>query len=233
MEAATGIQAAAGINDALIDPILLRQPPSTPPRRPKAFERAPELTRDQKLEIRAVRRYAGFTHTKLLEAFREAIPHLTIDQVRGACDLSQPVTPRKAGRVGPKPKVTEAQKAQIRAFLEENTRHRLIPWRQLPYYLEGFEEVRDTAIIRAMRDMGYKREPRSKAIRLTAKHKQARLEWARAYEHYTTEDWSRICFSDETWATGASVYREWLTFHETEDPKAWAALRQRPDGWMF
>ncbi len=50
--------------------------------------------------------------------------------------------------------------------------------------------------------MGYKREPRGKAIRLTAKHKQARLEWARAYEHYTTEDWSRICFSDETWPPG-------------------------------
>jgi len=84
----------------------------------------------------------------------------------------------------------------------------LIPWRELPYHLERFEDVYDDAIIRAMVDLGYKHLNRGTSICLTASYMQERLEWARAYENFTPENWFEICFSDEIWATGVSVYRE-------------------------
>ncbi len=203
--------------------------PETPPRR----KRSPELTRDHKLQIRTLHFIAGWTHKAILERLAPAeIPHLTLRQIRGACKAG-PLTPQKPGRVGPKAKVTEEQKAQIKAFIEEDPKHRRIPWPQLPHYLEGFEAVRDAAIRRALRDLGYARKPRRSRIELTDDHKRDRLEWARAYEAFTPADWSQICFSDETWATGVSAYREWLTVHETEDASIWASLRQRHHGWMF
>ncbi len=93
--------------------------PETPPRR----KRSPELTRDHKLQIRTLHFIAGWTHKAILERLAPAeIPHLTLRQIRGACKAG-PLTPQKPGRVGPKAKVTEEQKAQIKAFIEEDPKH--------------------------------------------------------------------------------------------------------------
>jgi len=96
--------------------------------------------------------------------------------VQKAYNLALPLTPQKKNRVETKPKVSEVQKEQIKAFIEENSKHRLIPWRKLPYYLDSFEQISDGAIIRAIHDLGYQRKPRGKRIRLTFSHKQQRLE---------------------------------------------------------
>jgi hypothetical protein len=29
------------------------------------------------------------------------------------------------------------------------------------------------------------------------------------------------------------MWKQWLTIHDSEDPEAWASLRQKPHGWMF
>jgi transposase len=47
------------------------------------------------------------------------------------------------------------------------------------------------------------------------------------------EDWEDFLSSDETWATNSHMWKQWLTIHDTEDPEAWASLRQKPHGWMF
>ena len=43
-------------------------------------------------------------------------------------------------------------------------------------------------------------DPRKKTKKpfLSKKHKQERLKWARAHQHWTVDDWRRVIFSDET-----------------------------------
>jgi len=191
--------------------------------------RAPELTRDQRLRIVTLYRDANWSYSEVLRHLQQAgLPQLTRHQVVRAC--TGPPTPQKPGRVGSKVKVTEEQKAQLKAFLTEHITHRALPWSHIPHFLEGFEQVHDVAISRALRDLGYRRMPRRRKIQLTESHKAARLQWALEYKDFTADDWGSVLFSDETWATGASAYREWLTIHETEDPDAWAAVRLRPNG---
>lgn len=80
--------------------------------------------------------------------------------------------------MGAKPAVSDEQKAALEAFLKEKKGHRLIPWIELPYWVEGFDNVRDSAIKRALEDMGYLRRERQKRIVHTEVHESERLRWA-------------------------------------------------------
>lgn len=85
------------------------------------------------------------------------------------------------------PKVTDAMKEKIKEFLEEKREHRLIPWIELPYWIEGLETVRDTAIKRALQDMGYRRKERQKKIVHTEVHESERLRWAEEHQHLVSD----------------------------------------------
>lgn len=102
-------------------------------------KRAKELTRDEKLRVRCLHKDAGWTYQTIFEkrmTFQPQMPTLTLRQIQKACDPLIPLTPRKnQGKTRP-PKVTEAQKATIKAFLEEKPEHLLIPWIELPYRIE-------------------------------------------------------------------------------------------------
>lgn len=109
-----------------------------------------------------------------MNRFNPPMPNLTMRQIQYACVLQNPLTPRKV-KGAAAPKVTDDMKAKIKAFIEEKPEHRLIPWIELPYWIEGFENVRDAAIKRAMEDLGYLRKERQKKICLSQKHKETRL----------------------------------------------------------
>lgn len=194
--------------------------------------RAPELTRDQKVRIRCLYYDAQFTQAKIFEwrnNFNPPMPTITPRQIQKACDLRLHLTPRKVQGAAP-PKVTDEMKEKIKAFIEEKPENRLIPWIELPYWIEGFDNVRDSAIKRAMEDLGYLRKERQKKICYSQKHKENRLKWAKDHEHLTPEQWAYFIFSDETWVTGTSPYRQWLTLSETDNPNDFAELRERPQG---
>lgn len=108
------------------------------------------------------------------------MPNLTMRQIQYACVLQNPLTPRKV-KGAAAPKVTDDMKVKIKAFIEEKPEHRLIPWIELPYWIEGFENVRDAAIKRAMEDLGYLRKERQKKICFSQKHKDTRLKWAKEH----------------------------------------------------
>lgn len=58
--------------------------------------------------------------------------------------------------------------------------------------------VSRTTTYRRLREIGFKsRVPATKPM-LTSKQKKKRLTWAKAHEHWTTEDWSKVVFSDES-----------------------------------
>lgn len=140
-----------------IDPMLLHEYLYLP--KPKQYNRSTELTRDEKLRIRILHHDAGWTYKTIVERLQnDGIPHLTLNQVQKACNHAISLTPQKKGSIGPTTKISDAQKAQLEAFLRQKRKHRSIPWRELPYYLEGFEQISDDAIIWALEDLGYQRK---------------------------------------------------------------------------
>jgi len=51
---------------------------------------------------------------------------------------------------------------------------------------------------RAIRSMGFTSKKKVKKPLLSKKHQQTRLEWAKAHQHWTVDDWRRVVWSDET-----------------------------------
>jgi hypothetical protein len=51
---------------------------------------------------------------------------------------------------------------------------------------------------RELKDLGLKSGAKRKRPMLTKRHIAARLEWAKAHEGWTLEDWKRVIWSDET-----------------------------------
>jgi hypothetical protein len=127
------------------------------------------------------------------------------------------------------------EKDALVQFLHADPMNRKLPWADLRYYIPGFELFSEHAITTALRSLGYKRIIRPRRIYLTDRHKANRLSFA--FEQLALrprpEDWERILFSDETWATNSNQWKKWLTMHEAEDPETWALIRQKPHGWMF
>jgi DDE superfamily endonuclease len=193
-------------------------------RRPKA----PDLTRDQKVEIRTLRFYANWPYNQIVEATGR-----TYQQVQDAC--TGPLTPQKPNRCGRKPLIRTPEKDVLIQYLRSDVRYRELPWPDLRYFIPGFELFSEQAIYTALQQLGYLRSKRPRRIHLTDFRKARRL--AFAYEQLALrprpEDWERVLFSDETWATNSYMWKKWITRHETEDPNTWALLRQKPHGWMF
>jgi hypothetical protein len=198
--------------------------PSTPIK-----QRSNDLTRDQRIEIKALRKYANWTYEEI-----SAKTGHSIRQVQRACD--GPVTPQKCkGRQG-KVKITTPQREKIRVWLFEDPIHRELPWNDLRYFLPPeFHSFGDYSIHTALRTLGYKRRVRRRKIILTDANKRIRVNFAKEQLQLRPrpEDWEGVIFSDETWATNNPMWKKWLTIHDTEDPDAFALIRRKPHGWMF
>lgn len=139
------------------------------------------------------------------------------------------------GHCGRKPLLRTPQKMRLREFLLEDPAHRNLPWSDLRWYIPDFDRFGESAIITALRSMGWKRRVRPRRIHLTDRHKADRLNFA--YEQLSVrpnpEDWEDILFSDETWATTSPMWKKWITIHDSEDAESFALVRTKPHGWMF
>lgn len=193
--------------------------------------RSKELTRDQKVEIRTLRKYNGWEYSTIRKA-----TGYTERQIQKA--INGPLTPRKArgNHCGPRSTVFNTpQKNQIREALHDDKVARKLSWSDLRYYIPGFDRWGEQAFVTAMMAAGFKRRIQPRRLKLTDRHKAARL--AFAYEQLTLrpqpEDWEKVLFSDETWATNNPMWKRWITIHDMEDIEAWALIRQKPHGWMF
>jgi transposase len=72
------------------------------------------------------------------------------------------------------------------------------------------EPLSQKTVRRALHKMGFQAKIKLKKPFLSAKHKKARLAWALAHKHWTTDDWRRVIFTDETkinvWGSGGCRY---------------------------
>jgi hypothetical protein len=112
--------------------------------------RSKEIDRDTKIAVRALRRFTPYSRSKIA-----SMMEITCRQVQRACE--GPVTPQKS-----KPKAilklaSSPQKRRLREFLEEDPRHRNIPWSDLRYLVPGFTDWGQYALGQLLTAMGYER----------------------------------------------------------------------------
>lgn len=55
-----------------------------------------------------------------------------------------------------------------------------------------------STIVRALQSSGYRSVKKGKKPLLTSRHRRRRLEFAKTYINWTSEDWQRVIWSDET-----------------------------------
>ncbi|OTA89089.1 hypothetical protein M434DRAFT_14783 [Hypoxylon sp. CO27-5] len=198
-------------------------------RRQMASRRQPNLSRDEKIEIRALRKYTDYT---LFEIAKKT--NHSARQVQWA--LTGPVTPKKRGH--PPPKLDVEMLNKLDEWLRSNSLHRKVAWPDIRWFIPGFESIGEEAINTAMKALGFNRKIRRKTLKLSRRTKRLRKAWAeRVLERWPDpQQWIDGCvaFCDETWASRNSQWKEWITIHDMEDPEDWALLRQHGHtGWMF
>jgi hypothetical protein len=94
----------------------------------------------------------------------------------------------------------------------------------------GVYTIRNT-----LRRLGFARHVAVRKPVITEKTRRARLTFASEYINWTVEDWKNILWSDETWVTGGTHRRVYVTrrAHETLTPECVIERHQRKKGWMF
>lgn len=158
------------------------------------------LTRDDRIRIRSLRN-EGYTYRRICDSVG-----CTERQVGYA--LSHPLTPKKRG--GRPPELTKDQVDDIELFVTLSQAGRLMPWDQLAVTFSHFG-VGKKAIRTAMKNRGYRRYVARRESPLSPKNRDLRLKWAQEHVHWTFEQWCTILWSDETWVTGGSHRRQWVT----------------------
>ncbi|KAK4102975.1 hypothetical protein N658DRAFT_330857 [Parathielavia hyrcaniae] len=155
----------------------------------------------------------------------------TLNQIHRA--IHDPVTlQKKKPRKGA---IRTPQREQLRQWLETG-RNRYIPLYQLPARvpspLQGYGE---TALTRAIHDLGWASFVRPKKIDLTEEDLRRRIQWCQEQLRLRPrpEDWEDVLFSDETWAVNDPTWKKRVHMDKTNDLSKYALKKRRPKGWMF
>ncbi|EIE83290.1 hypothetical protein RO3G_07995 [Rhizopus delemar RA 99-880] len=66
------------------------------------------------------------------------------------------------------------------------------------YFRAIYPRLTYNTTLNALKSLGFKARPKRKVPLLSAKHRKARLDWALAHRYWTTDDWRKVIFSDES-----------------------------------
>ncbi len=89
--------------------------------------------------------------------------------------------------------------------------------RQLPQL--GLPQVGESTIREALHREGFRAKIKAKKPYLSARHRHARLQYARAHRDWTVQDWKKVIFSDETKVSSTNdAGRTWVWFGPETDP---------------
>jgi transposase len=100
-------------------------------------------------------------------------------------------------RCGRPPKLTDRNKRTIVRMLkkkETSTATAISKALRTPHQIE----VSPDTVGRALKSLGYACRIKKKKPKLTEKHKKARLAFAKKYESWTSEEWKKVIWSDES-----------------------------------
>lgn len=205
------------------------QRPHTPPAEPTRG--TPHLTRDERRDILLM---ASLHHTEeeiaayLSDRYGKQI---TLRQISYTLQTEK-ATPRKP--TGRPAKLTREQGDVLEAYVTTSHETRRMSYEMLARNLQ-FPNIGRDAIRRELNRRGYSRRIALRKPPLDERTKVIRLEWAREHLHWSEEQWWKILWSDETWVTGGTHRKVWITRRPGEElhPHCIIPKVQRKAGWMF
>ena len=161
------------------------------------------LSSEDCIRIRTLRKHTDKTMQQIAQDLG-----LSWHQVQHACarDSESPSI-----RTGRPPGLSNVQIDQLVAFVRSSFQARRMSYLDLS--LDPFRDwgVGQKSMQRALNSRGYFRcRARSKPV-LSDINKTKRNEFARTHINWTLEDWSRVVWTDETWATGNPHKNTWVT----------------------
>lgn len=184
-------------------PIRTARPPGSarapvrPPRRRN--QELDPFTRTKLVELKTV---ACWTY-KQIHAQYPTIPIATIKSTvaRAAKRVDNQTVPRS----GRPRKLDENDKEKLLHAIDENPR---VTYEDLLSEVDN--KVKRASIWRLLHEEGRRKWLVMDRPALTPEHAAARLRWARTYEHFTPQDWTRVFWSDEcTVERGIGARREY------------------------
>ncbi len=189
--------------------------PSTPKRQ--------HMTRDERIEAQTLHA-ASWTYIQIASKLGK-----THRQIQTACTSRR--TPKK--RSGRPPMLSSAQKAELIAFVTATQRNRLLPYKALSSEL-GWD-CSEHAIKRALKAEGFSCYAARVKPALSPQNRAKRLAFARAHVNCSQEEWEDIFWTDETWITGGTHRKRWVTRRKNEELESTCVIEKRPRkaGWMF
>ena len=133
---------------------------------------------------------------------------LSWHQVQHACarDSESPSI-----RTGRPPVLSSQQIDQLLAFVRSSYEARRMSYLDLS--LDQFREwnVGQRCIQRAPNSRGYSRRRARSKPSLSDINKTKRIEFGQTHINWSLDDWSRVLWTDETWATGNPHRNTWVT----------------------
>jgi len=83
--------------------------------------------------------------------------------------------------------------------------------------------------------LGFRRRVARKKPPITERTRILRETWAKEHENWTSQQWGKILWTDETWVTGGPHRKQYVTRRQGEewDPACIVEKHQRKGGWMF
>lgn len=183
-------------------------------------------TYEERLQVKALYFYGKMEPKAIADALG-----LTVRQVRYAIMVS--VKPG-FGRCGRVPTVPNEVRQLIHTFVNTpNKTKRALPYAELRRLIPAIQPYGAKSIQSAMEDNGTRRILQPIRQPLTAKARQARLQFALQWAGLLPGDWDRWIWTDETWVNGLGAGRRFITLFAGEDPQDFAHFRMRANGWMF
>jgi len=199
-------------------------PPSTPQRKTKQAD----LSRSDRIRIRALHEWGGHTYEEIFELTNRKF---TQRQIQRACTGLATLQKQKKR----KGRMTTPEKQQLQAWLEEG-RNRYTPIYLLrPKLPPSLCQYGETAIRRAISDIDWLSVIRTREIERSDQNKRQRVRWCQEMKQRrpNPEDWFTFCFSDETWAMNDPMWKKRVLMHKDDDKRKYALKKRKPKGWMF
>lgn len=218
-------------------------------------KRAPELTRDQRVEIRALRKYAdmdiktisrkiGCTQSQVQEALKRATPRAHRFYIEEPTGERYPCIPGRGAVIAGRPRLPRHKliiktltRARILEFIHEDERHQKIPWQDLCVFISELFHFGTAAITSTIIYLGFRRLVQPRKIIRDYTNRMQRLSFCQMLLTRWPEprDWliSCIIFSDETWALNDPMWKQYITIGHDENITDYTLKRRKPKGWMF
>lgn len=187
-----------------------------------------QLSEDQRKRVRTL-----YFDGNLTKAQIAAKTGYTPKQIRNAL-LNE--TPQFESR-GRRPFLSEDHTDTLIDYVTTSKEGRRASWQALARIALSFFGILIgwVAIRNAFHRRGFKRYHARLKPPISETNRKKRLAWAEEHKDWTIEQWRMILWSDETWVTGGSHRKVWVTRRRGEefDQSCIVERHQKKNGWMF